>query len=54
MQPNLIGQMQNELQQNASDDYARQFVAALREAMKVKRNEPAIQAMKTRLVASGG
>ncbi len=54
LQPNLISQMQNELQQNASDDYARQFVTALREAMKVKRNEPAIQALKTRLVASGG
>ena len=39
LQPNLISQMQNELQQSASDDYARQFVAALRQDMKAKRNE---------------
>jgi peptidyl-prolyl cis-trans isomerase D len=54
LQPNLISQMQNELQQSASDDYAREFVAALREDMKAKRNEAAIQAMKTRLLSSGG
>ena len=43
-----------ELQQTASDDYAREFVAALRQDMKVKRNEAAIQALKTRLTSSGG
>jgi peptidyl-prolyl cis-trans isomerase D len=53
LQPNLISQMQNELQQSASDDYARQFVAALRQDMKAKRNESAIQALKTRLTTSG-
>ena len=36
------------------DDYAREFVAALRQDMKVKRNESAIQALKTRLTSSGG
>ena len=46
--------MQSELQQTASDDYAREFVAALRQDMKVKRNEAAIQALKTRLTSSGG
>ena len=30
LQPDLISQMQTELQQTASDDYAREFVAALR------------------------
>ena len=54
LQPNLISQMQNELQQSAPDDYAREFVAALREQMKVKRNESAIQALKTRIVSGGG
>jgi len=54
LQPNLISQMQNELQQSASDDYAREFVAALREQMKAKRNEAAIQALKTRMMSSGG
>ena len=54
LQPNLITQMQTELQQTASDDYAREFVAALRQDMKVKRNEAAIQALKTRLTSSGG
>jgi peptidyl-prolyl cis-trans isomerase D len=54
LQPNLISQMQNELQQSASDDYAKQFVARLREELKAKRNEAAIQALKARLLTSGG
>lgn len=52
-QPNLIGQMQNELRDPLSSDYAEEFVAALRDLMKVKRNEAAIQTLKTRLVSSG-
>jgi len=54
LQPGLISQMQNELQQSASDDYAREFVAALRQEMKAKRNESAIQALKTRMQSAGG
>lgn len=54
LQPTLIGQMQTELQQSVAEDYARQFVAAVRADVKTKRNEAAIQAMKTRLSASGG
>jgi hypothetical protein len=46
--------MQNELQQTAADDYAQQFVAALREEMKAKRNETSVQALKTQLLTSGG
>jgi peptidyl-prolyl cis-trans isomerase D len=52
-QPNLISQMQNELRDPLSSDYAEEFVAALRNLMKVKRNEAAIQTLKTRLVSSG-
>ena len=52
-QPSLIGQMQNELRDPLSSDYAEEFVAALRDLMKVKRNEAAIQTLKTRLVSSG-
>jgi len=54
LQPGLISQMQTELQQSAADDYAREFVAALRQQMKVERNEKAIQAVKTQLTSSGG
>jgi peptidyl-prolyl cis-trans isomerase D len=54
MQPALIGRMQNELQQAMSDDYARQFLAAMRQELHEERNATAIQAMKTRLMGSGG
>ena len=54
LQPALIGQMQNELQQGIAEDYAREFIAALRDELKAKRNESAIQAFKSRLVSSGG
>jgi peptidyl-prolyl cis-trans isomerase D len=54
LQPALISQMQTELQQSVSEDYARQFLAAIRTDVKVKRNPSAIQAMKSRLASSGG
>jgi peptidyl-prolyl cis-trans isomerase D len=53
-QPALIGRMQNELGQAVSDDYAREFLAAIRQELGAKRNESAIQALKTRMVSSGG
>lgn len=53
IQPGLITQMRAELQQAVADDYARQFLAAIREDVKVRRNEDAIQALK-RQIASGG
>ena len=53
-QPSLIQHMQGELQQSVSDDYARQFLAAMRDEIGTKRNESAIQAMKARLANSGG
>jgi peptidyl-prolyl cis-trans isomerase D len=54
LQPALIGQMQNELQQSESEDYAREFLAAMRQEFKTKRNESAIQGLKSRMVSSGG
>jgi peptidyl-prolyl cis-trans isomerase D len=54
LQPGLIGQMQSELQQGISEDYASEFLAALRQEIGSKRNDSAIQAMKTRMLQSGG
>jgi len=54
LQPALIARMQNELQQAIADDYARQFLAAVRSEMKAKRNESAIATLKARLVSGGG
>jgi peptidyl-prolyl cis-trans isomerase D len=54
LQPTLIGQMQNELQEGVSGDYAREFLAAIRAELKAERNAGAIQSMKTRLLSSGG
>lgn len=53
LQPGLISRMQNELQEPVAQDYAQQFLAAVRQEMKIKRNDSAIAAMKARL-ASGG
>ena len=52
--PGLIGQVQGELNQSTSQDYAEQFIADLKRTMKAKRNEDAIQAFRTRLLTSGG
>jgi peptidyl-prolyl cis-trans isomerase D len=52
--PGLIGQVQGELNQASSGDYAQEFLADLKREMKAKRNESAIQAFKARLVSSGG
>jgi peptidyl-prolyl cis-trans isomerase D len=54
LQPTLIGRMQSELQEGVSDDYAREFMAAIRAQMNAKHNDVAIKAMKTRIVNSGG
>lgn len=54
VQPNLIGRMQSELQQGLSDEYAQQFLAAMRKQLGVKRNDSAIQAAKRQIVSSGG
>ena len=54
LQPGLIGQTQSELQSGLSQDYAQQFLGALREQLKTERNESAIQALKTRMMNGGG
>lgn len=52
LQPGIIAQMRNELQQSTGDDYARQFVAAVRKDINVRRNEGAIRTLKQQIFAS--
>jgi peptidyl-prolyl cis-trans isomerase D len=52
--PGLIGQVESELNQSSSQDYAQEFLADVKREMKAKRNDAAIQAFKARLVSSGG
>ena len=51
-QPTLIGRVQNEFQEPIADEYAREFLAAVREAMGARRNEEAIAASKKRISGS--
>jgi peptidyl-prolyl cis-trans isomerase D len=51
LQPNLIARMQTELRQAVGEDYAAQFLAAMRKDVEVKRNESAIAATKQRIVS---
>jgi peptidyl-prolyl cis-trans isomerase D len=50
--PGIIAQMRNELQQATGDDYARQFVAAVRKDVNVRRNEAAIKTLKQQIFTS--
>jgi peptidyl-prolyl cis-trans isomerase D len=52
--PGLIGRMQSEMQQAVSEDYAQQFLAAIRKEVGSKRNDSAIQALKNRMRSNGG
>jgi len=52
--PGLIGQVQGELNQATSQDYAQQFIADMKREMKARRNDPAIESFRTRLTTSGG
>ena len=54
IQPALIGQMQGELRQALSQDYAEQFLNAIKADIKVRRNEGAIEATKKRITSGGG
>lgn len=51
-QPTLIGRVQNEFQEPISDEYAREFLAAVRAAMGARRNEEAIAASRKRISGS--
>ncbi|HEY8593600.1 MAG TPA: peptidyl-prolyl cis-trans isomerase [Sphingomicrobium sp.] len=53
-QPELISQMQGEMSQGLAQDYAREFLAAMRKQVGVKRNESAIEALRKRLVSGTG
>jgi peptidyl-prolyl cis-trans isomerase D len=48
----LAGRMRSELQQPTGEEYAQQFVAAMREDLKVRRNDKEIQALKQRYANS--
>ncbi len=54
LQPALIAQMQNELQQAVGADYEAQFMAAVRAEMKSKRNDAAIAAEKRQITSTAG
>jgi peptidyl-prolyl cis-trans isomerase D len=51
--PGLIGQVSGQLGRATQQDYAEQFVADMKRTLKVKRNESAIQAFRSRLLSSG-
>ena len=52
LQPGLIGRVQNEFQDAVVEEYARQFMGAVRQSLGVKRNEAAIAATKKRISGS--
>ena len=52
--PQLITQVQGELGKAVSQDYAEEFLNAVKRQLKVKRNNNAIEAFRTRLTTSGG
>ncbi|MEO6257021.1 MAG: peptidyl-prolyl cis-trans isomerase [Sphingomicrobium sp.] len=51
-QPALIGRVQNEFQDAVAEEYARQFLSAIRQAIGLKRNESAIASTKKRISGS--
>ena len=51
--PSLIGQVEGELSQATSQDYAQQFLADIKGELKAKRNDSAINAFKQRLLSGG-
>jgi peptidyl-prolyl cis-trans isomerase D len=53
LQTGLVAQMRAELQQAVADEYARQFVAAIREDVKVRRNDEAIRSVKQQITSGG-
>jgi peptidyl-prolyl cis-trans isomerase D len=52
--PNLITQVQSELGRAASNDYAEEFLNAVKRQLRVRRNTSAIEAFRTRLATTGG
>jgi peptidyl-prolyl cis-trans isomerase D len=52
-QPGLINEVQSEFSQPLAQEYAQQFLSALKADVRVRRNESAIQAAKKRITAPG-
>lgn len=52
-QPGLITEVQRQFSEPLSQEYARQFLSAVKQDVGVKRNEPLIQAEKKRIVGGG-
>jgi peptidyl-prolyl cis-trans isomerase D len=52
IQPALIGRVQNDFQEALVDEYGREFLAAIRQSLGVKRNEEAISAAKKRITGN--
>jgi peptidyl-prolyl cis-trans isomerase D len=53
-QPGLIGSTQTQMQQTLSQEYGMQFLTAVRQATKVRRNDQSIAATKARITGGGG
>ena len=51
-QPALISQLQTDFQRGTSEEYAQQFLRAIRESIGVKRNEEAIAAARKQIIGS--
>ena len=51
-QPSLIARVQTEFQDAIAEEYARQFIAAVRTSVGVRRNEEAIAATRSRISGS--
>jgi peptidyl-prolyl cis-trans isomerase D len=53
-QPSLISEVQKEFSDALSQEYAQQFMSAIRKEVGIKRNDAAVEASKKRITASGG
>ena len=52
-QPALIAQVQSQFSEPLAQEYAQEFLAAIREDVGAKRNEAAIAAAKKRIISGG-
>ena len=52
--PGIIGQVTSSLGRSVQQEYAQQFVEDIKRTLKVRRNESAIQSLRSRLLSNGG
>ena len=52
-QPRLIAEVQNQFSEPLAQEYAEQFLAAVRQSVGIKRNEPVIAATRERITGGG-